>query len=125
MVNGLNGLALKESAATIAGNNGATVIPVVGDVSDPGVQRALLAACPGSDILVNNNGGPPRQDFRELDRKAMAAGVVQNIITPIELIQAVVDGMAERGFGRIVNITSMSVRMPIEGWTFQAAHAPG
>ncbi|PTW58722.1 3-oxoacyl-[acyl-carrier protein] reductase [Breoghania corrubedonensis] len=115
VINGLDQDRLRETAKAISGATGAMVIPVTGDVSDAGVQRALLAACPEPDILVNNNGGPPRKDFRELDRAAMAEGVVQNMITPIELIQAVIDGMAARGFGRIVNITSMSVRMPIEG----------
>jgi 3-oxoacyl-[acyl-carrier protein] reductase len=91
------------------------VTEVAGNVSDPGCQRELLAACPAPDILVNNNGGPPRRDFRELDREAIIKGVTQNMITPLELIQAVVDGMAERRFGRIVNITSLSVYVPIAG----------
>ena len=73
------------------------------------MQAELLAACPEPDILVNNNGGPPRRDFRELDRERSLAGVIQNMVTPIELITAVIDGMAARGFGRIVNITSSSV----------------
>src|SRR6185503_13648274 len=71
--------------------------------------------CPDPDILVNNNGGPPRRHFSALDRDAMIGGVIQNMVTPIELIQAVIGGMAERGFGRIVNITSGSVVAPIEG----------
>ena len=75
----------------------------------------MLAAAPATDILVNNNGGPPFRDFRELTREAMLAGVNNNMITPIELIKAVIDGMTERGFGRIVNITSMSVYQPIPG----------
>lgn len=91
------------------------VTEVPGDVSDPGCQKELLAACPAPDILVNNNAGPPARDFRQLDRAAILQGVTQNMITPIELIQAVVDGMAERGFGRIVNITSLSVYVPISG----------
>ena len=79
------------------------------------MQAELLAACPEPDILVNNNGGPPRRGFRELDREKIVAGVVQNMVTPIELITAVIDGMAARGFGRIVNITSSSVLAPIAG----------
>jgi 3-oxoacyl-[acyl-carrier protein] reductase len=94
---------------------GVDVKIVLGDVSDPAVQEQLLDACPEPDILVNNNGGPPLRDFRELDREAILAGVTQNMVTPIELIQKVVDGMAERGFGRIVNITSLSVYQPIPG----------
>ena len=85
------------------------------DVSSPEGQKALLDACPSPDILVNNNGGPPRRNFTDLTREAMVEGVIQNLITPVELIQAVAPGMAERGFGRIVNITSLSVLMPIEG----------
>lgn len=88
---------------------------VLADVSTHEGQKALLEACPEPDILVNNNGGPPRKDFRELDRAAMLDGVTQNMITPIELIQATMDGMAQRGFGRIVNITSLSVYTAIEG----------
>ena len=82
---------------------------------EPEVQAELLAAFPEPDILVNNNGGPPRRDFRELDREAILEGVIQNMVTPIELIHAVIDGMAARGFGRIVNITSLSVYAPIPG----------
>ncbi|MCO5065947.1 MAG: SDR family oxidoreductase [Rhizobiaceae bacterium] len=114
VVNGRNATVLGETARQLRALGGA-VVEIAGDVSDPGCQKELLAACPAPDILVNNNGGPPRRDFRELDREAIVRGVVQNMITPIELIQAVVDGMAERGFGRIVNITSLSVYVPISG----------
>jgi 3-oxoacyl-[acyl-carrier protein] reductase len=78
-------------------------------------QTALLAACPTPDILINNNGGPPFRDFRELDRQALLTGITNNMVTPIELIQKVINAMAARGFGRIVNITSLSVKMPIPG----------
>ncbi len=94
---------------------GVDVTAVAADVSSAEGQRALFDACPEPDILVNNNGGPPYRDFRELDRQAMLDGVTMNMVTPIELVQACLDGMCERGFGRIVNITSMSVRMPIVG----------
>ncbi|MEO1200808.1 MAG: SDR family oxidoreductase [Pseudomonadota bacterium] len=115
VINGRDEAALAKTASEIGSRTGATVLPVAADVSTPEGQVALLAACPDPDILINNNGGPPRRDFREIDRDAMIAGVTQNMITPLELIGAVVDGMAERGFGRIVNITSASVKMPIEG----------
>ena len=75
----------------------------------------MIEAVPEPDILVNNNGGPPRRDFREIDRSAFLQGVVMNMATPVEMIGRVVDGMAERGFGRIVNITSVSVKMPVPG----------
>jgi 3-oxoacyl-[acyl-carrier protein] reductase len=94
---------------------GVEVTVVLGDISDPATQAEVLAACPEPDILVNNNAGPKLRDFRELDRQAILDGVTQNMVTPIELIQKVIDGMAERGFGRIVNITSLSVYQPILG----------
>ncbi|ADZ69912.1 SDR family oxidoreductase [Polymorphum gilvum] len=115
VLNGRDPNTLERTAAEIRAAYGVRVDAVAADISTPDGRAALIAACPAPDILVNNNGGPPRKDFRELDRQAMLDGVVQNMVTPIELIQAVVDGMTERGFGRIVNITSMSVKMPIEG----------
>lgn len=115
IVNARTQSTVDATVAEIAAATGAKVTGVAADVGTPEGQQALLAACPNPDILVNNNGGPPRRNFTELDREAMIHGVVQNMITPVELIQAVADGMAERGFGRIVNITSLSVLMPIEG----------
>ncbi|MFC7053710.1 SDR family oxidoreductase [Hansschlegelia quercus] len=115
IVNGRDAHSLERTAADIRGRSRAEVIAVVGDVSTPEGQAALLAAAPEADILINNNAGPPRRSFRELDRDAMLNGVIANMVTPIELIQQVIDGMAERGFGRIVNITSGSVKAPIAG----------
>lgn len=115
VINGRDEAALERTAIAIRETTGVTVTPVIADVGTPAGQKALLAACPAPDILVNNNGGPPRRDYRELNRENMIDGVVQNMVTPIELIQQVVDRMCERNFGRIVNITSLSVRMPIEG----------
>lgn len=113
-INGRDDVALAETKAA-AEALGIQVNVVNADVSTSAGQDALLAACPEADILVNNNGGPPLRDFRELDRDAMLTGVTMNMITPIELIQRVVDGMGSRGFGRIVSITSSSVRSPIQG----------
>ena len=115
VINGRDAAALEKTAGEIRAATGAEIIAVAADVSTREGQDALLAACPNPDILVNNNAGPPRKDMRELDRQAMINGVVQNMITPIELIQRVIDGMMERGFGRIVNITSSSVLLPIVG----------
>ena len=67
---------------------------MVADVSTPQGQALLLQACPSPDILINNNGGPPFRDFRQLDRQAMLDGVTMNMITPIELTQRVIDAMA-------------------------------
>jgi 3-oxoacyl-[acyl-carrier protein] reductase len=115
VINGRDGAKLDATAAEIRAATGADVTAVVADVSTPEGQAALLAACPEPDILVNNNAGPPFRDFRELDRKKMIDGVVANMIVPIELLQKVIDPMVRRRFGRIVNITSGSVKMPLTG----------
>ncbi len=115
VINGRDEAALEKTAVEIATESGVQVTPVVADISTAAGRAALLAACPEPDILVNNNGGPPKKDFRELDRAAMEEGVNMNMITPIELIQAVIDPMIARKFGRIVNITSVSVKMPVMG----------
>jgi 3-oxoacyl-[acyl-carrier protein] reductase len=115
VINGRHQALLEQTAQEIRLSWGVSVTPVLADVSTPEGQAALLAACPNPDILVNNNGGPPVRNFRELNREAMLAGVTMNMVTPIELVQKVIDSMASRGFGRIVNITSLSVKMPITG----------
>ena len=94
---------------------GAKVIAVAADVATPDGQKALLDACPQPDILVNNNAGPPFRDFRELSRQQIMDGVVANMAVAIELTQKVIDPMIARKFGRIVNITSSSVKMPLAG----------
>lgn len=114
-INGRDTALLAKTAEEIRKATGVIVHEVAGDVSLKATQDALLSACPTPDILVNNNGGPPPKDFRALDRDDILSGVVQNMVTPIELIQRVIDGMIERQFGRIINITSSSVRAPISG----------
>ena len=104
---------LEAAAAMIRQQTGAKVTIVPGDISTEAGRAAALAACPEPDILVNNNGGPPHGDFREWDWATWIKAVEGNMLTPIFLIKAVVDGMAERKFGRIVNITSASVKSPI------------
>jgi 3-oxoacyl-[acyl-carrier protein] reductase len=125
VVNGRHRASLDQTADEIRQATGVEVWPVVADVSTREGQDALLAACPTPDILINNNGGPPFRDFRELDRQAMLTGVTMNMVTPIELIQRVIDAMAARGFGRIVNITSVSVKMPIAGLDLSSAARAG
>jgi 3-oxoacyl-[acyl-carrier protein] reductase len=125
VLNGRDEAALDLTASDIADRYGVSVTPVVGDVSQREVQAELLAACPEPDILVNNNGGPPRRGFRELDRETILDGVVNNMVTPIELILAAIDGMAARGFGRIVNITSSAVLAPIPGLDLSSAARAG
>jgi 3-oxoacyl-[acyl-carrier protein] reductase len=93
---------------------GVSVRTVAGDIATPEGRAAALAAAPQVDILVNNAGGPPPGDFRDWDREAWLKALDANMLTPIELIKATVDGMAGRGYGRIVNITSAAVKAPID-----------
>ena len=93
---------------------GVTVIAVAGDITTPAGRTAALAACPHVDILINNAGGPPPGDFRDWDRDAWIKALDANMLTPIALIKATVDAMAERGFGRVINITSAAVKAPID-----------
>jgi 3-oxoacyl-[acyl-carrier protein] reductase len=125
VVNGRDAGVLARTAAEIRDRFGVEVVEIAGDVADPAVQKTLLTACPDPDILVNNNGGPPFRDFRELDRAAILKGVTNNMVTPFELIKATIDGMAERRFGRIVNITSLSVYMPLQGLDLSSAARAG
>ncbi|MDP2409996.1 MAG: SDR family oxidoreductase [Pseudolabrys sp.] len=115
VINGRDEKRLKVTAAEIASLTGGKVIAVAADVATPEGQKALLAACPQPDILVNNNAGPPLRDFRELSRQQMIDGVIANMIVAVELIQQVIDPMKARKFGRIVNITSASVKAPLAG----------
>ncbi|PZQ60797.1 MAG: 3-oxoacyl-ACP reductase [Sphingomonas taxi] len=115
VLNGRDEAALAQAAEAIRAGGGTARI-VAGDVADEAVQLALVDAAGGApDILVNNNAGPPLRDFRALDAAAIHAGVDANMVTPIRLVQKVVDGMVERRFGRIVCITSGSVKAPIAG----------
>ena len=105
--------ALETSAAEIRRACGVEVSTVAGDITTEDGRRAALAACPAPDILITNAGGPPTGDFREGDREAWLRALNANMLTPIELIKAMVDRMIARKFGRIVNITSTSVKAPI------------
>lgn len=89
------------------------VVTVAGDITDADIQAAAIKAAPAIDILINNAGGPPPGDFRDWSQEDWHKAFTANAITPIELIKACVDDMAERGFGRVVNITSSSVKAPI------------
>jgi len=104
---------LEQTADEIRRATGAKVTAVAGDITTEAGRAAALAACPEPDILVNNAGGPPHGDFREWSVEDWQKAVNANMLTPIMLIKATVDGMCERKFGRIVNITSGSVKSPI------------
>ncbi len=105
--------AIEKTAREIAEKHGVKVTAIAGDVTTEAGREALLAACPEPDILVNNAGGPPPGDFRDFSLDDWRRAVEGNMITPIALIRATVYGMCDRGFGRIVNITSYSVKAPI------------
>jgi len=102
------------------GQNGSNpvVLAVAADITTPEGRAAVLGVAGGPgrdfDIVVNNAGGPPPGDFRDWEREDWIKAVDANMLTPIELIRATVDGMAARGFGRIVNITSSAVKAPID-----------
>ncbi len=115
VINGRDAKTLNATAGELASLTGAKIIPVIADVATPEGQKALFAACPQPDILVNNNAGPPLRDFRELTRQQMLDGVTANMIVAIELIQKAIEPMLSRHFGRIINITSGSVKAPIAG----------
>jgi 3-oxoacyl-[acyl-carrier protein] reductase len=114
IINGRDAETLEVTRAELA-RLGGEVIAVAADVGTEAGRKALLDAAGTVDILVNNNGGPPFRDFREISDADMLKGIEANMLTPIALIRAVIDGMAERGFGRIVNITSSSVKAPLAG----------
>ncbi len=103
-----------RAAGEIAAATGTPVHHLACDITTAAGRAAALAACPAPDILVTNAGGPPPGDFREWDRDAWIRAIDANMLTPIELIKATVDGMIERRFGRIVNITSAAVKAPID-----------
>jgi 3-oxoacyl-[acyl-carrier protein] reductase len=115
VINGRDEKRLQQAAAEIIAATGAEIVAVVADVGSEAGRAALLAAAGEIDILVNNNGGPPPADFRTLDRERLIAGIEANMLAPIALVQAVIDGMIARKFGRIVNITSGSIKMPLPG----------
>ncbi len=105
--------ALEATAAEIRSETGAKVTAVAADVTSEEGRKLLLAACPDPDILVNNAGGPPPGSFRDWSRDDWIKALDANMLSAIELIKATSGAMIERGFGRIVNITSSAVKAPI------------
>lgn len=107
--------ALQATAAELRARHGVTVNAVACDITSPEGRAAVLAACPAPDILVNNAGGPPLLDFRQLSTADWQQALNANMLTPIELIKGTIDGMIARRFGRIINITSGTVKaaMPL------------
>ena len=109
---------LQAAAAALAAQadlpSGTQVLHVAADITTEAGRAAVFAVRRDFDIVVTNAGGPPPGDFRDWDRDAWIKAVDANMLTPIELIKATVDGMAARGFGRIINITSSAVKSPID-----------
>jgi len=113
VLNGRDAGTLEATAEAIRASHGVEVGAVAGDIEHESTREALLAACPEPDILVNNNGGPPPGRFQSWDRDAWIAALDANMLAPVLMIRAVLDGMVERRFGRIVNITSAMVKTPL------------
>ena len=105
--------ALEATAAAIRAKHGVAVTVVAGDITTEAGRAAVLAACPEPDILVTNAGGPPPGLWSDWSRDDFVKALDANMLTPIALMQAVLPGMMARGWGRIVNITSQSVKSPI------------
>jgi 3-oxoacyl-[acyl-carrier protein] reductase len=104
---------LEKTAAEIEAKTGSPVTPVAVDISTDEGRAEILKACPEPDILVNNSGGPPTGDFRDWGREEWLSALDSTMVAPILLIRETVDGMIERRFGRIVNVTSNAVKAPI------------
>jgi 3-oxoacyl-[acyl-carrier protein] reductase len=105
---------LQQAAQEIREATGGMVTAVTADITTIAGRELALAACPQPDILITNAGGPPAGNFRDWTRADWIAALDANMLTPIELIKATVDGMIARRFGRIVNITSSAVKAPID-----------
>jgi NADP-dependent 3-hydroxy acid dehydrogenase YdfG len=104
---------LQRAADEIEAATGTKPIAVAADVTTLDGRGAILAACPDPDILINNAGGPPAGDFRNWAREDWIKALDANMLAPIELMKATIDGMIARKFGRIVNITSHAVKAPV------------
>ena len=113
VINARGAQALSATAEEIRRKTGVNVVAVEADITSREGREKVLATCPSPDILVNNAGGPPIGDFRDWDEAAWQKAVNDNMVTPIMLIRSVVDGMIARKFGRIVNLTSRSVKAPL------------
>jgi 3-oxoacyl-[acyl-carrier protein] reductase len=108
-----SGATLQATADEINAAGGGRATAVVADVTTDAGREALFEACPAPDILVNNAGGPAPGDFRNWDQKDWFDAVNANMYSAIDMIRRCLDGMLERRFGRIVNITSVAVKMPV------------
>ena len=106
---------LQEAVERLNARQGGRAHAVLTDVTTPEGRKKIFAAQTDFDIVVTNAGGPPPGDFRQWDESVWMAALQANMLAPIELIKATVDGMMARGFGRIINITSSAVKSPVDG----------
>ena len=106
-------LALQTAARELSEAHGVRIQAVAADLSSEDGRRAVLEACPAPDILVNNSGGPPAGDFRKFSRADWISAIDLSMLSAIEMIRLTIDRMAERKFGRIINITSAAMRVPL------------
>ncbi|MFY0682475.1 MAG: SDR family oxidoreductase [Thalassovita sp.] len=113
VLNGRTVETLEATAADIAGKYGVKVTAVAADITTEEGRAKVLAAADQVDILVNNAGGPPPGMWSDWDRDDFISALDANMLTPIALMKALLPGMIDRGWGRVVNITSQSVKMPI------------
>lgn len=104
---------LEETAAAIRARHGVPVAAIAGDITTPEGRAAVLSACPDPDILVNNAGGPPPGLWSDWSREDFIRALDANMLAPIAMMQAVLPPMMDRGWGRVVNITSVAVKAPI------------
>ena len=114
VINGRNQEVLSSTARELREKYAVNITEFCADITSKEQQIKLIELCPNPDILVNNAGGPPPGDFRDWNRDDWMNACIANMFTPIELIKAYVDGMQDRKFGRIINITSSSVKAPID-----------
>ena len=112
VLNGRDAEALEAARSELASTSGIEVTAVAGDIGDPATRQALIEACPEPDILVNNNSGPRPGRFADWERDHWLEAIDANMLAPLAMIRLVLDGMTERRFGRIVNITSAMVKSP-------------
>jgi 3-oxoacyl-[acyl-carrier protein] reductase len=111
-INGRDETRLAQAVAQIEAATGVRAMPVAADINTEAGRATLIAACPEPDILVNNNAGPPPGELADWDHAAWLSALEANMLAPILLIRALLPGMRQRRFGRIVNITSAMVKSP-------------
>jgi len=125
VINGRDAVKLNAAASELREATGVAVTTVAGDIATDETRAALMAACPAPDILVTNNGGPPPGRFQDWTRADWHAAVDANMLAALLLIRDVIDGMVERRFGRIVNVTSAMVMSPLSPMGLSSAARSG